>query len=132
MQHDIMRTGNTINFSITLTKGMAETVDLICRTEERNRSELVREAIRSFLKQRKDRLTEDERTASVVSSFSEWPDKVFDTISAPTHTRKYSDAQLAAIAMQYETDPDYREIRAEAALWEAALVADGLATADTL
>ena len=131
MQHDIMRTGNTINFSITLTKGMAETVDRICRTEERNRSELVREAIRSFLKQRKDSLTEDERTA-VVSSFSEWPDKALDTMPAPTRTRKYSDAQLAAIAMQYETDPDYREIRAEAALWEAALVADGLATADTL
>ena len=112
MQHDIMRTGNTINFSITLTKGMAETVDRICRTEERNRSELVREAIRSFL--------------------SEWHDKALDTLPAITRTRKYSDAQLAAIATQYETDPEYREIRIEAALWEAALVSDGLATADTL
>ena len=42
MQQEIMRTGNTVNFSITLTKNMAETVDRICRTEERNRSELVR------------------------------------------------------------------------------------------
>ncbi len=127
-----MRTGNTVNFSITLTKGMAETVDRICRTEERNRSELVREAIRSFLKYRKDSLTENEHTASVISNFSEWPDKEHETLPAPARPRKYSDAQLTAIATQYETDPEYGEIRAEAALWEKALIADGLATVDTL
>ena len=132
MQYDIMRPGNTVNFSITLTKGMAETLDRICRTEERNRSELVREAIRSFLKQRKDSPTDDERIVSALSTFSEWPDKALDALPAQTHTRKYSDAQLAAIATRYETDPKYSEIRAEAALWETALVADGLATADTL
>lgn len=132
MQYDIMRPGNTVNFSITLTKGMAETVDRICRTEERNRSELVREAIRSFLKQRKDSPTDDERIVSALSTFSEWPDKALDALPAQTRARKYSDSQLAAIATRYETDPEYSAIRAEAALWETALVADGLATADTL
>ena len=46
--------------------------------------------------------------------------------------RKYTDAELAAIVTQYETDPEYSDIRAEAALWESALVSDGLSTADSI
>lgn len=81
----IMRPGNTINLSITLPKAMADVVDRLCKEEARNRSELMREALRTYLKTRTDvpGLGDDDRTKPVLSSFTEWAseaDKAYDSL----------------------------------------------------
>ncbi len=86
MQETIMRPGNTINLSITLPRAMAELVDRLCKEEARNRSELMREALRSYLRTRSDvpgLAVDDERSKPVLSSFTEWAseaDKAYDTL----------------------------------------------------
>lgn len=86
MQDIVMRPGNTINLSITLPKAMAELVDRLCREEARNRSELMREALRTYFKTRSDVPglgVDDERSKPVLSSFTEWAseaDKAYDTL----------------------------------------------------
>jgi Arc/MetJ-type ribon-helix-helix transcriptional regulator len=87
-EHFIMRPGNTINLSITLPKAMAELVDRLCIEESRNRSELMREAFRTYLKTRTSvpglAAPDDDRSKPVLSSFTEWAseaDNVYDNLA---------------------------------------------------
>ncbi len=77
-----MRSGNTINLSITLPKAMADLVDRICVEESRNRSELMREAFRTYLKTRTSvpglGAPDEERSKPVLTSFTEWASEADD------------------------------------------------------
>lgn len=82
-----MRPGNTINLSITLPRSMAELVDRLCKEEARNRSELMREALRTYLRTRTDVpgliVPDDDRATPDVARFSEWgseSDRAYDAL----------------------------------------------------
>jgi metal-responsive CopG/Arc/MetJ family transcriptional regulator len=69
------RPGKTVIVSITLPRTMADMVDRVCEREARNRSELIREALRTYMKTRSDipGLSE-KRSKPVLSSLTEWTD----------------------------------------------------------
>jgi Arc/MetJ-type ribon-helix-helix transcriptional regulator len=111
MQENIMgaRPGNTITLSFSLPKPMVEMIESTCSSENRTKSELMREALRMYFKQ---------ATANAVTESSLPLNRL--------GRKSYTKDQLAAAAQQYATDPDYADIRAEGLLWERATVADGV------
>jgi Arc/MetJ-type ribon-helix-helix transcriptional regulator len=95
-----MRAGTMIPITITLPPGLTEEVDALCKKSERNRSEVVREAIRSYI------------------------GKGASEVVAPA---QYSNAYLQEAAIDFETHPDFEIARADGAAFELATLADGLA-----
>jgi metal-responsive CopG/Arc/MetJ family transcriptional regulator len=69
------RAGKTIILSITLPRTMAAMVDQVCERDARNRSELIREALRTYMRTRSDISDlSEKRSKPVLSSLTEWTD----------------------------------------------------------
>lgn len=83
-----MRPGTTVNISITLPKPMMEAVERLCKKQARNRSELIREALRRYITSAADAqepdFGDDEPVKPALATFTEWSsesDKAYDVLS---------------------------------------------------
>jgi Arc/MetJ-type ribon-helix-helix transcriptional regulator len=112
MVNTFMRLGNTIPITVAIPKGLHDQVNRFCEAGERNRSEVVREALRAYLAAMQDSMGAQARSA----------------LGPKDPVRKrYSDAELREAVLDFETHADFEMARSDAALWEHATFADGVA-----
>jgi Arc/MetJ-type ribon-helix-helix transcriptional regulator len=89
--------------SVVIPGAMVAQMEEVSRADSRSTSEIVRDALRLYLRAR-----------------------VPQRVGHRAERRKYSGVELAHVAEMLESDPSYAAIREEASLWEGSTTKDGL------